>query len=226
MKAALFTLLVIAGMSAPAWAETIPCPNLGYELIKQEGYMRDGPPGTIYPDKRDTITYNGAECNYESGIRLYLTWVSYYDHAKLNYPDCRWNEFLGGDPEKYYEVRKKSRKASISSRTHLASVHLDLSRKEFREANRKKWMDAAEALLDKYKLRGLPCDQTTGEWGEYPGESAVSVSTPASRAAAAPDTNLPAAGSNRTTGAPTYQKEKTDNIDAQIDDILNRLKNQ
>lgn len=217
MKAALFTLLVIAGMSAPAWAETIPCPNLGYELIKQEGYMRDGPPGTIYPDKRDTITYNGAECNYESGIRLYLTWVSYYDHAKLNYPDCRWNEFLGGDPEKYYEVRKKSRKASISNRTHLASVHLDLSRKEFREANRKKWMDAAEALLEKYKVRGLPCDQTTGEWGEYPGE-ATPAAKPRSTFKNSPSTTTPA--------VPSTPSVAPDNVDAEIDDILRRLKGQ
>lgn len=218
----LMTILFLVLPAVRAAAETIPCPDMGYKLVKQEGYMKDGPPGTIYQDKRDTITYNGAECNYEGGIRLYLTWVSYYDHAKLNYPDCRWNEFLGGDPEKYYEIRKKKRKASISSRTHLASVHLDLSRKEFREANRKKWMDAAEALLAKYKVRGLPCDQSTGEWGEYPGESATPVSPKVNRSAVTPQPQPPAP--NRKADTPAYQTDKIDNVESQIDDILKRLK--
>lgn len=216
-NALLITLILTACLTTGAQAETIRCPDFGYKPAVREGYWPSGEQGEILQDERKTITYNSAYCTYEKDMELHLTWVSYYDHTVHDYPDCRWNKLFGGDPQKRIEVRKKSRKIGISSNTHLASVHLELSRKEFRESNRQKWMDAAEALLEEYKVRGLPCDQATGEWAEYPGETAP---------AAQPRSTFQKSPSRTTPAGTSTQPASPDDVDEEIDDILKRLKGQ
>lgn len=210
-----FLLMMMIGVPICS-AETIACPDMGYKLVDNQGIFKVGPPGSIFEDDRGSITFNTGLCTYEKKQEFSVHWVSYFDHSVHNYPDCRNDPFLGEKKDHFIHIHKKRRKIDIQSETHLSSVKVLLSRKEFRESNRQKWIDAGLKLLKMYQSRALWCDESTGEWSDYPGNPTDGVQK------TIPKINSPRVTPKKSTAPAPVQS--SDDVDAEIDDIINRLK--
>lgn len=235
MKRITWTILfVLLAMSTGdnAGAETVACPDMGLAL---KPGIANAAPGQVYTDYIRDIHSGSANCEYGPKNRMLLSWYSSLDRDTWQ-KRCGQRRSLEGDGPVHVKFAKDKRWVILSSKTNLSLVYIWLSPKEYRK-RRQEWADAGRRLLDAEVRRGMSCEAySPGTSTRSQPEVPVPQQRPSEPAAApkryAPNQQGRDPSPSRPATAPQIEKRtpepaaQPDDVDAKIDDILERLQSE
>lgn len=201
-------LAFLAGMILPAEAASLTCPDTGTRLTRTDEKRESG---EIYLTDINFLKYHQTVCQYGRKNKIVLNWLTAEPVQELASArsTCSWVlKNSGGQP--FRTIVGKSG-ANLYSNTHMVSARLYLSKKEMEPRRRQVWVDHAYDLIKSKMGEALVCAEVLG------GTAPQAPSAEPARQPTVPRTALPSV-------QPPAPPASSENVDAEIDDILERLK--
>lgn len=154
--------------------ETLPCPQATLQLVPNEDKLAPGTivndygenkikiPGMFYNDYSSPKYFTGeAECTYETSVRITLRWENFKNpHDDLAVFSCTVPR-KRCPPVESINTSADRLGFDLNSCESLASVGVILSKQEFEQTQRQKWVNIAKQLLPLVEERATSCQGNT-----------------------------------------------------------------
>ncbi len=201
MKNSLFVAVILL-LAVPAEAGFVTCPDTGYRLTRTDAKRESG---EIYLTDINFLKYHQTVCQYGRKNKIVLNWLAPEPVQNLASAKstCQWVlKNSGGQP--FRTITGKTG-ANLYSNTHMVSARLYLSKKESEPQRRQAWITHGYTLIKGKMDEAMTCEEVLG--GTVP--KVPSGVRPDPVSPRKPDASPPV----------------PENVDDEISDILERLKN-